>query len=131
MTDHIRPQPGIMEIALYEGGAAHVAGVSDAIKLSSNENPFGPSDRAKEAYLRAVHRLHRYPATDHAALRQAIGDVHGLDPSRIICGVGSDPSPGPSACGWCAPSTSPARTPASSGPSSTAASTAPGCSTPR
>lgn len=90
MTDHIRPQPGIMEIALYEGGAAHVAGVSDAIKLSSNENPFGPSDRAKEAYLRAAHRLHRYPNTDHAALRQAIGEVHGLDPARIICGVGSD-----------------------------------------
>lgn len=90
MTDHIRPQPGIMEIALYQGGAAHVAGVSDAIKLSSNENPFGPSDRAKEAYQRAVHKLHRYPNTDHAALRQAIGEVHGLDPRRIICGVGSD-----------------------------------------
>lgn len=89
MSD-IRPQPGIMEIALYEGGASHVAGQTDAIKLSSNENPFGPSDRAKEAFSRAVHRLHRYPSTDHAALRQAIGEVHGLDPSRIICGVGSD-----------------------------------------
>ncbi len=90
MTDHIRPQPGIMDIALYEGGAAHVAGMSDAIKLSSNENPFGPSDKTKEAFQRAVHKLHRYPNTDHAALRQAIGEVHGLDPSRIICGVGSD-----------------------------------------
>ncbi|MGB3147572.1 MAG: histidinol-phosphate transaminase [Paracoccaceae bacterium] len=90
MTDHIRPQPGIMDIALYEGGAAHVAGLSDAIKLSSNENPFGPSDKAKEAYQRAGHKLHRYPNTDHAGLRQAIGEVHGLDPDRIICGVGSD-----------------------------------------
>jgi len=90
MTDHIRPQPGIMEIALYEGGAAHVVGMSDAIKLSSNENSFGPSDKAKEAFLRAVHKLHRYPNTDHAGLRQAIGEVHGLDPDRIICGVGSD-----------------------------------------
>jgi len=90
MTDYIRPQPGIMDIALYEGGKAHVAGMSDAVKLSSNENPFGPSDRAKDAYTRAVHKLHRYPNTDHAALREAIGDVHGLDPSRIICGVGSD-----------------------------------------
>ena len=42
-----------MDIALYEGGAAHVAGITDAIKLSSNENPFGPSDRAKEAFQRA------------------------------------------------------------------------------
>lgn len=90
MTDAIRPRPGIMDIALYEGGAAHVAGISDAVKLSSNENPFGPSERAKEAYLRAVHSLHRYPSTDHARLRQAIGEVHGLDPARIVCGAGSD-----------------------------------------
>lgn len=90
MTDPIRPQPGILDIALYQGGAAHVAGLSDAIKLSSNENPFGPSDRVKDAFQRAVHKLHRYPNTDHAGLRQAIGEVHGLDPARIICGVGSD-----------------------------------------
>ncbi|GAB4383868.1 histidinol-phosphate transaminase [Albidovulum sp.] len=90
MTDAIRPQPGILEIALYEGGASHVAGISDAIKLSSNENPFGPSPQAKAAFLRAVHNLHRYPSTDHAALREAIGEVHGLDPARIICGAGSD-----------------------------------------
>ncbi len=90
MTEFIRPKPGILEIDLYQGGAAHVAGRSDAIKLSSNENPFGPSDKAKEAFQRAVHKLHRYPSTDHAALRQAIGEVHGLDPARIICGVGSD-----------------------------------------
>ena len=55
LTDLIRPQPGIMDIALYEGGVAHVAGLSDAIKLSSNENPVGPSDKAKEAVQRAVH----------------------------------------------------------------------------
>ena len=86
----IRPQPGIMDIALYVGGAAHVPGQANALKLSSNENPFGPSDRAREAYARAVHQLHRYPSTDHAGLRQAIGEVHHLDPDRIICGVGSD-----------------------------------------
>lgn len=90
MTDAIRPQPGILDIALYEGGASHVAGVTNAVKLSSNENPFGPSDRAREAFSRAVHNLHRYPPTDHLALRTAIGEVHGLDPDRIICGVGSD-----------------------------------------
>ncbi|MGQ0567790.1 MAG: histidinol-phosphate transaminase [Gemmobacter sp.] len=89
-TSAIRPQPGIMDIALYVGGAAHVPGQANALKLSSNENPFGPSDRAREAFLRAVHQLHRYPSTDHAALRRAIGEVHGLDPDRILCGVGSD-----------------------------------------
>ncbi|MDP3961748.1 MAG: histidinol-phosphate transaminase, partial [Pseudorhodobacter sp.] len=55
-----------------------------------NENPFGPGDRAKEVFGKTVHTLHRYPGTDHAALRQAIGDVHLLDPERIMCGVGSD-----------------------------------------
>ncbi|GEK67345.1 histidinol-phosphate transaminase [Paracoccus denitrificans] len=86
----IAPQPGIMEISLYEGGASKVAGVENVVKLSSNENPFGPSDKAREAVIRAAHGLHRYPNTDHAGLRGAIGEVHGLDPDRIICGVGSD-----------------------------------------
>jgi histidinol-phosphate aminotransferase len=90
MNDHIRPQPGILDIALYEGGKALVAGVTNIVKLSSNENPFGPSDKAKEAFQRSVHQLHRYPPTDHAALCEAIGETHGLDPARIICGVGSD-----------------------------------------
>lgn len=90
MNDAIRPQPGILDIALYEGGKAHVAGVANAVKLSSNENPFGPSDRAKEAFAKTVHSLHRYPNTDHRALREAIGEVHDLNPDQIICGVGSD-----------------------------------------
>ena len=69
MTD-IRPQPGILDIALYQGGKAHVAGVQNAVKLSSNENPFGPSDKSKDAFARTVHSLHRYPGTDHADLRE-------------------------------------------------------------
>lgn len=89
MTE-IRPQAGILDISLYQGGKAHVAGVTNVVKLSSNENPFGASDKAKEAFSRTVHSLHRYPSTDHASLRDAIGDVHRLDPDRIICGVGSD-----------------------------------------
>ena len=90
MADGIKPQPGIMDIALYEGGVSHLDGVSNVLKLSSNENPLGPSDAAKEAFSRAVHQLHRYPSTDHAGLRTAIGDVWGVDPDRVICGVGSD-----------------------------------------
>lgn len=85
----IKPQPGVMDIALYKGGKSHVDGVENVLKLSSNENPFGPSDSAKEALVRASLSLHRYPSTDHRALRDAIGDVWGLDPERIICGAGS------------------------------------------
>ncbi len=86
----ITPQPGIMDINLYQGGAAHVAGLENAVKLSSNENPYGPGEAALEAYRRAAFDLHRYPSSDHAALRRAIADVHGLDADRIICGAGSD-----------------------------------------
>jgi histidinol-phosphate aminotransferase len=38
----------------------------------------------------ALSDSHRYPSTDHAGLRAAIGEVHGLDPDRVVCGVGSD-----------------------------------------
>ena len=89
MSD-IRPQPGIMDIAPYQGGASHLPGMAEAIKLSSNENPFGPGDRALEAFRRAGHNLHRYPGSDHAGLRRAIAEVHGLDAARVICGAGSD-----------------------------------------
>lgn len=86
----IAPKPGIMDIALYEGGKSAVDGVANVVKLSSNENPFGPPEVAREAIRRASHELHRYPSSDHASLRAAIAEVHGLDPERIICGVGSD-----------------------------------------
>lgn len=86
----ITPQPGIMDIKLYQGGAAHIDGVSNVVKLSSNENPFGPSEDAKEAFRKTAYDMHRYPSTDHAALRAAIGEVHGVDPARVVCGVGSD-----------------------------------------
>lgn len=86
----ITPQSGIMEIELYQSGASKIEGVEQVVKLSSNENPFGASEAAIEAFRRASYDLHRYPSTDHAALRGAIGEVHGLDPERIICGVGSD-----------------------------------------
>lgn len=90
MTKAIRPQPGIMDIALYQGGASKIDGQSDPLKLSSNENPFGCSPEAVQAVAAAAQTMHRYPTTDHASLREAISDVHGLPAGQIICGVGSD-----------------------------------------
>ena len=90
MTKTIQPQPGIAEIKLYKGGASKLEGRDDVLKLSSNENPFGAPKSARDAYLAAAAELHRYPPSEHASLRTAISDVHGLDPERIICGVGSD-----------------------------------------
>jgi histidinol-phosphate aminotransferase len=90
MSSAPKPRQGILKIDLYQGGKSALAGVASPLKLSSNENLSGPSDTAREAFARAVHKLHLYPSTNHAALRAAIGQVHGLDPDRIICGVGSD-----------------------------------------
>jgi len=90
VMSRITPQPGILDIALYQGGQSKIAGRTDVVKLSSNENPFGPSEAARAAFARSAATLHRYPSTDHAELREAIGEVHGVDPARVICGVGSD-----------------------------------------
>lgn len=86
----IKPQPGIREIRLYQGGASALAGIENVVKLSSNENPFGASEAARAAVIASATQLHRYPSTDHAALRQAIAGVHGVEADRVICGVGSD-----------------------------------------
>lgn len=86
----ITPQSGIMDIKLYQSGASGAEGQSNVLKLSSNENLAGPSPKVIDAYSRAGRGLNIYPPTDHIALRTAIGEVHDLDPERIICGVGSD-----------------------------------------
>jgi histidinol-phosphate aminotransferase len=86
----IRPQPGILDIAPYQGGESKLPGHAKVLKLSSNENPFGPSARTREAFRNAAQTLHIYPNSDHGSLRGAIAAVHGLDPERIVCGAGSD-----------------------------------------
>jgi histidinol-phosphate aminotransferase len=90
MTAPIRPQPGILDIALYQGGQSEIEGHAEPLKLSSNENPFGASPAAVEAMGKALSESHRYPSTDHAPLRAAIAETYELDPERVICGVGSD-----------------------------------------
>ena len=86
----IRPQPGVLEIAPYVGGESRLTGHGAALKLSSNENPFGPGAAARAAFAGAADSLHRYPSSDHRGLREAIARVHRLDPARIVCGAGSD-----------------------------------------
>lgn len=90
MTSKIKPIPSVLEISPYKGGASQIAGFAEPLRLSSNENPFGPGEAAKDAFASTSRSLHRYPSSDHAALRAAIADVHGLDAERIVCGAGSD-----------------------------------------
>ena len=90
MTNIIKPKPGIMDIELYVGGKSHAVGVENTVKLSSNENPFGPSPKAKDAYIKQSDSLAVYPSSDHSALRLAIAENNGLNAEQIICGNGSD-----------------------------------------
>jgi histidinol-phosphate aminotransferase len=65
-------------------------GLTDVIKLASNENPFGPSPAALEAVAAAAKDLHLYPDARGWALKQAIGEQTGADPGQILLGNGSD-----------------------------------------
>jgi len=87
---NITPQPGILDIAPYVAGKSHASGGNRVTKLSSNENPHGPSPLARAAYIEAAGALETYPSSDHTTLRAAIAKVHGVDANRIICGAGSD-----------------------------------------
>lgn len=90
MTSYPLPKPGIMDIKPYIGGEGRVEGLQRLVRLASNENPLGCSKLARDAYLAAAEDLHRYPDGSAALLRAAIGQAHGLDPERIVCGAGSD-----------------------------------------
>ena len=90
MKKTITPKPGIMDIELYVGGKAYAKGAINVVKLSSNENPLGPSPAAREAYRDQSGSLAVYPSSDHLDLRRAIADTYGLKADQILCGNGSD-----------------------------------------
>lgn len=85
-----KARPGVMRLAPYVQGQSSIQGVSEPIKLSSNESSQGPSPAAIAAYQAAATKLNRYPDGSQSELRSAIGEVYKLDPNRIICGNGSD-----------------------------------------
>lgn len=84
-------KPGILDIRPYVGGKSDAAAAATrTVKLSSNENPWGPSPRAIAAYESAAKHLHRYPDGGHLALRRAIARAQDLPEAQLICGAGSD-----------------------------------------
>jgi histidinol-phosphate aminotransferase len=85
-----QPRPGVLAIDPYVPGKSKAPGVARVFKLSSNETPLGPSPKAVAAYRAVGEHLQDYPDGDSTALREAIGRTFGLDPSRIVCGAGSD-----------------------------------------
>ncbi|HMQ30048.1 MAG TPA: histidinol-phosphate transaminase [Chloroflexaceae bacterium] len=81
---HIQNLPAYKPARLIGGPAA------DLVKLSSNENPLGPSPRAVAALQAAAANVHRYPDSGSLALREALADHAGLALANVTCGNGSD-----------------------------------------
>lgn len=65
-------------------------GVTNIIKLASNENPFGPSPRAIEAMRAAVDDAWLYPDGSGHHLKQKLAAKLGVDASQITLGNGSN-----------------------------------------
>ncbi|MBO8179330.1 MAG: histidinol-phosphate transaminase [Archaeoglobus sp.] len=64
-------------------------GLEKVVKLASNENPYGPSPKAIEAF-RSYSDLHIYPNPDYGELREKISEYTGWDVERIVIGAGID-----------------------------------------
>lgn len=68
---------------------ARELGIAEAVKLASNEVPYGPLPGVVEAAGAALRTSHRYPDMGVAELRDRIGGRLGVDPTRVVTGCGS------------------------------------------
>jgi len=65
-------------------------GLASAIKLASNENPYGLSPRAIEAIRGHAGEVYRYPDGNAGALKTVLADKHAVRPENILLGNGSN-----------------------------------------
>jgi histidinol-phosphate aminotransferase len=87
--------PSVETLVPYEGGKpieelARELGVTEAIKLASNENPLGPSPKALAALRERAADIHLYPDGAAYRLREAIAAHHGVSMEEVIQGNGSN-----------------------------------------
>jgi len=79
-------KPNILSMESYVPGRT----IEGAVKLSSNENPLGPSPLALAAAKKALSEVHRYPDGSCAGLRAEIGELWELEADSILVANGSD-----------------------------------------
>jgi histidinol-phosphate aminotransferase len=89
--------PQLRELVAYEPGKpvedlARELGIpsGEIIKLASNENPLGPSPKARQAMIETIERAHFYPDGGGYYLREAIAEHVGLAMANVILGNGSN-----------------------------------------
>ncbi|MGE4596581.1 MAG: histidinol-phosphate transaminase [Methylophilaceae bacterium] len=87
----------ISQIEPYQGGkpikeVAREIGIAEEriIKLASNENPLGISEKAKIAINGALNDVARYPDGNGYYLKQAISNKFSIKSNQIILGNGSN-----------------------------------------
>ena len=64
--------------------------LTEVIKMASNENPIGPSQKAREAIVDYLSKIHLYPISDAPYLRRVLSEKLGINTDEIIFGNGSD-----------------------------------------
>ncbi len=87
--------PGVQKIHPYQPGKPveeleRELGISNAIKLASNENPLGPSASAVKAAQAVMGDINYYPDGAGHKLSLALAEKHRVDPSSITLGNGSN-----------------------------------------
>ncbi|UCC15344.1 MAG: histidinol-phosphate transaminase [Gammaproteobacteria bacterium] len=87
--------PGVRGLHPYQPGKPiseleREYGVSDIVKLASNENPTGPGPLVRQAIERTLDDLARYPDANGFALKGALARRHGVPAECITLGNGSN-----------------------------------------
>jgi histidinol-phosphate aminotransferase len=87
--------PGIQALQPYQPGKPVAElereyGITDAVKLASNENPFGPSPLALAAAREILEDLSRYPEGSGWLLAGRLAGLHALERDRVTLGNGSN-----------------------------------------
>lgn len=92
----LRLNPQLLNVPLYVAGKCpeqvrQELGLSEMIKLCSNENPLGPSPMAVAALRGALLQAHRYPGIAELDLRRRLATYHrnGLTEQHFIVGSGA------------------------------------------
>jgi len=66
-----------------------IKNLSGKVKLNSNENPHGPSEKAKRAGMEALAKGNRYAFEELEEFKKFIAAKNGVDPSYVLLGAGS------------------------------------------
>lgn len=86
---------GVKSLSPYQAGKPieeleRELGISNIVKLASNENPFGFPESAKKAIFEQLDKLTRYPDSNGFELKQTIAKKFGVQPNQITLGNGSN-----------------------------------------